>query len=91
MTAKYLSSKRRYNPYVYTEHGVVALAGVITNDTASEMTVEIVRKFFAMRIFIRDNGDMLLSLARVQNRQLVFETGNNFHHRFIDKNLSIGG
>ena len=28
-TAKKLSSRRRYNPYVYTEHGIIALAGVI--------------------------------------------------------------
>ena len=28
-TAKLLSSKRRYNPYVYTEEGIIALAGVL--------------------------------------------------------------
>ena len=28
-TAKLLSSIRRYNPYVYTEEGIIALAGVL--------------------------------------------------------------
>ena len=28
-TAKFLSSKRRYYPYVYTEHGIIALVGVL--------------------------------------------------------------
>lgn len=40
-TTKFLSSKRRYNPYVYTEEGIIALAGVLKNDIAAKMSVEI--------------------------------------------------
>ena len=78
VTSRFVSSSngyggKRYLPYVYTEHGVVALAGVLKNAKAAEMSVEIVRKFIAMRNFIRDNGNMLLSLAKLQNRQIEFE------------------
>ena len=48
-TAKVLSSKRRYNPYVYTEQGIIALAGVLKSDVADEMSVKIARVFIKMR------------------------------------------
>ena len=77
VTSNTISSKRRYNPYVYTEHGVLALAGIIKNETATRMSVEIVRKFVQMRRFIIENGDVLLALAKLQNRQLEFENETN--------------
>ncbi|MBO4737410.1 MAG: ORF6N domain-containing protein, partial [Bacilli bacterium] len=72
-TANLLSSKRRYNPYVYTEEGIIALAGVLKSGIADKMSVEIARKFIQMRKFILENGDVLLALARLQNRQIEFE------------------
>lgn len=77
VTSNYLSSRRRYNPYVFTEHGIIALAGVIKNDIAAKMSVEIVRQFVAMRKFIVENSDILLSIAKIQNRQLEFENETN--------------
>ena len=68
---------RRYNPYVYTEHGIIALAGVIKNEIAAKMSIEIVRKFVQMRKFILENGDILLNLAKLQNKQLEFENETN--------------
>ena len=80
---------RRYNPYVYTEHGIIALAGVIKNEIAAKMSIEIVRKFVQMRKFILENGDILLNLAKLQNKQLEFEneTNKKFEEvfRLIDK------
>ena len=73
VTSRTLSSKRRYNPYVYTEHGIVALAGVLKSDVAAQMSVEIARTFVQMRHFIMENGDVLLKLAQLQNRQINFE------------------
>jgi hypothetical protein len=35
VTSNFISSKRRYNPYAYREHGVLALAGVIKNEVAA--------------------------------------------------------
>ena len=76
-TTNFLSSKRRYNPYAYTEEGIITLAGVIKNDIAAKMSVEIARKFIQMRKFILENGDVLLALARLQNRQIEFENETN--------------
>ena len=68
---------RKYLPYVYTEHGIIALAGVLKSETADKMSVEIAHKFIQMRKFILENGDVLLALAKLQNRQLEFENNTN--------------
>ena len=68
---------RRYLPYVYSEHGIVALAGVLKSDIAAQMSVEIARAFIQMRRFIIENGETTLALAKLQNRQLEFENITN--------------
>ena len=40
---------RRYRPYVYTEQGIIALAGVLKSDVANQMSVKIARVFVKMR------------------------------------------
>ena len=70
-------SSRKYKPYVYTEEGIISLAGVIKSEIAAKMSVEIARKFIQMRKFILENGDVLLALAKLQNRQLEFENETN--------------
>ena len=64
-------------PYVYTDYGIVALAGVLKSEIAAKMSVEIARSFVAMRRFIMQNGDFLLKLAQLQNRQIIFENETN--------------
>ena len=64
---------RRYLPYVYTEHGIVALAGILKSEIAAQMSVAVARAFIQMRHFIAENGDVLLKLAQLQNRQINFE------------------
>lgn len=68
---------RRFYPYAYTEHGIIALAAVLKSEVATKMSVEIVRQFVQMRKFIMENNDTLLTLAKLQNRQLEFEDETN--------------
>ena len=77
VTFNHTVGSRKYMPYVYTEEGVIALSGVIKSETAAKMSVEIARKFIQMRRFILENGDVLLALARLQNRQIEFENETN--------------
>lgn len=60
-------------PYVYTEHGIIALAGVLRSGIADNMAVEISRVFVSMRRFILENGDIIKSVAQLQSRQIAFE------------------
>ena len=40
---------RRYLPYVYTEQGIIALAGVLKSEIADQMCVKISRVFVKMK------------------------------------------
>lgn len=64
---------RRYLPYVYTEQGIIALAGVLRSGVADRMAVEISRVFVSMRRFILENGDVIQRVAELQSRQIAFE------------------
>lgn len=76
-TFNYSTRGRKFLPFVYTEHGIIALAGVLKSDVAAQMSVEIARKFIQMRRFIIENRDYVLALAKLQNRQLEFENETN--------------
>jgi len=64
---------RKYLPYVYTEQGIIALAGVLRSGVAEHMAVEISRVFVSMRRFILENGDIIQRVAELQSRQIAFE------------------
>ena len=48
-TSRFVSSKRRYNPYVYNEQGIITLAGVLKSEVSDQMCVRISRVFVKMR------------------------------------------
>lgn len=53
-------------PYVFTEHGVAELSGVLKSEIASIVHVEIMRAFFAMRRFLIDNASIFQRLDRIE-------------------------
>ena len=73
MQTKGVKGGRVYYPYVYTEQGIIALAGVLRSGIANRMAVEISRVFVSMRRFISENGDVIKGLAELQSRQIAFE------------------
>ena len=62
-----LRGGRRYLPYVFTEQGIAMLAGVLKNDIAVRVSINIIKSFIEMRKFIS------LKVAKT----------NKFHDRFI--------
>ena len=48
-TSKNTQGGRRKLPFVYTEHGIIALASVLKSDIAAQMSVKIVRAFVESR------------------------------------------
>ena len=88
--SQYVVSKRggkHHLPYVYTEHGIIALASVIKSKIAAEASVKIVRQFVEMRHFLLSNGHLLESLSTIQNRQLKFEDETNEKFDIIFKKI----
>ena len=73
VTASNLSSKRRYNPYVYTEQGIIALAGVLKSDVADEMCVKISRVFIKMRHTLVTYGENLQLFSKWYGEFLDFK------------------
>ena len=50
---------RRYLPYVYTEQGISMLAGVLKNEIAIQVSINIIRAFIEMRKFITNYNSIL--------------------------------
>ncbi len=48
----------RYLPYAFTEHGVAMLASVLKSETATKMSIAIVRAFIALRKFAIQYGEL---------------------------------
>ena len=46
---------RRYNPYVFTEQGVVMLSSVLHSEIAIKMSIQIINAFVIMRKYISNN------------------------------------
>ena len=75
---KYRSEK--YLPYVYTEQGISMLAGVLKNELAIKVSINIIRAFIEMRKFLNNNGQIFERLTSLEYKQI--ENEKNFRQLF---------
>lgn len=68
---KYRSEK--YLPYVYTEQGISMLAGILKNEIAVQVSINIMRAFAEMRKFIVNNGQVFERLTKVEYKLLEYD------------------
>lgn len=61
---------RRALPYVFTEQGVSQLSGVLHNDLAEEISVNIMRAFVAMRRFLTGNAGLFQRIGVLERKQV---------------------
>lgn len=61
---------RRYLPYVYTEQGISMLAGILKNEIAVQVSINIMRAFVEMQKFIQSNGQVFDRLTNVEYKLL---------------------
>ena len=61
---------RRYLPYVYTEQGISMLAGILKNEIAVQVSINIMRAFVEMRKLILSNGQVFERLTNVEYKLL---------------------
>ena len=59
VTANELSSKRRYNPYAFTEQGIYMLMTVLKGDLAIKQSIALVRLFKQMKDYIGENHSLI--------------------------------
>ena len=69
MSAKTHGGRRKL-PYVYTEHGIIMLAGILRNKTAVEVSINITKAFVEMRRFINTNRDVFAKMVSIDNKLL---------------------
>lgn len=61
---------RKYLPYVFTEQGISMLAGVLKNEIAVKVSVNIIRAFVEMRKFLILNGQVFERLTNIEYKLL---------------------
>ncbi len=76
-------------PYVFTEHGILQLANVLTGSRATQMSIRIIEVFVQMREALTDNLNLKLEIEEIKkkltnhskNIELVF----NYLDELIEK------
>ena len=61
---------RKYLPYVFTEQGIAMLSGLLKNDVAIQVSINIMNAFVEMRKFISSNGQLFERLTNVEYKLL---------------------
>lgn len=57
---------RKYLPYVFTEQGIAMLSGLLRNEIAIQVSINIMNAFVEMRKFISNNGQLFERLTKIE-------------------------
>lgn len=60
----------KYLPYVFTEQGIAMLSGLLKNDIAIQVSINIMNAFVEMRKFLAVNGQLFERLTNVEYKLL---------------------
>lgn len=80
---------RRYLPYVFTEQGIAMLAGILKNEIAVNMSINIIKAFIEMRKFIMYNGQIFQRLTTLEYKQLENEKNFDKVFNFLQREENI--
>lgn len=61
---------RKYLPYVFTEHGITMLAGLLKSKIAVEISIKIVNTFIEMKKILNSSGQIYERLTNVEYKLL---------------------
>ena len=61
---------RKYLPFVFTEHGIIMLAGLLKSEVAIDVSIKIVNAFVEMRRFILNYGQVFERLTGIEYKLL---------------------
>lgn len=61
---------RKYLPYVFSEQGIAMLSGLLKNDIAIQVSINIMNAFVEMRKFLMRNGQIFERLTSVEHKLL---------------------
>lgn len=55
-------------PYVFTEHGILQLANVLTGERATQMSIRIIEVFVQMREALADHLNLKLEIEKIKKK-----------------------
>ena len=61
---------RKYLPYVFTEQGIAMLSGLLRNDIAVQVSINIMNAFVKMRNFLKNNGQLFERVTTLEHQQI---------------------
>jgi hypothetical protein len=61
---------RRYQPWVFTEHGALMAANILRSERASQMSIYVIRAFVRLRERVAANASILKRLAEIDGALL---------------------
>jgi hypothetical protein len=68
-----LHGGRRYQPYVFTEHGVVMMANLLNSQIAIEASILIVKAFIRLRKMIVDFEEVYKKIQKLEEKDLLHD------------------
>ena len=76
---------RKYLPYAFTEQGIAMLSGLLKNDIAVQVSINIMNAFVSMRRFLLNNGQVFERLTNVEYK--ILEQGKTLskHEKQFEK------
>ena len=70
---KVVHGGRRYLPYVFTKHGITMLAGLLKNEIAVKVNIQIIKVFVEMRNILSNNNNILNRLTTVEYKMIEYD------------------
>ena len=76
---------RRTLPYVFTEQGIAMLSGLLKNEIAIQVSINIMNAFVEMRKFLVTNGQIFERLSNVEYKLLEQDRMLSDHEKNFEK------
>jgi phage regulator Rha-like protein len=75
-TAKF-SQKRRFNPYAFTEHGILMLSSVLNSSKAVQVNIQIMMAFIQMRRYTVSQPGNIEQIEELRKLLLLYIENND--------------
>ena len=80
---------RKYLPYVFTEQGIAMLSGLLKNEIAIQVSINIMNAFVEMRKFLMQNGNIFERLTSIEYKLIEYDKkfDNIFNKLQLEDNI----
>ena len=80
---------KKYLPYVFTEQGIAMLSGLLKNNIAVQVSINIMKAFVEMRKFLIQNGQIFERLTNIEYKLLEYDKKFNevFNQLQVEENI----